>query len=758
MTNYNYIPSNIHHYGINNINSFTSDPEFYSLWSGYDPSKLGKTYDPMYLYSKLREEGRDLGSTLTSCVDRTYIAWPHSQNTNFCDIWPWEIAAEEGLDFEDKFFQSLSFVRNQMTSKKFKAQTDPSYDLSSLYEDYYRVPTEEHFKASQDMAKKTNYYCLLHAIYDVGKRQADTNFNNPLLTSEYPITMNMYPKEMRDMVIALSQKMYGEQSISTTTGQDYDFASFTDNLGRGEVMMFYDTDELLVPTSHEMFCYESNIRTIMSKNPNEFSLREAERDISQRDYDGNGIGFTDSTYGMRVIMAAIKSIEDNQIQSQNENVAFHRMSDIIKKYPVLTEIAQDKKIFFEKLDELSIICKTIQSEYDARNFKRAALRKTDAFAHSFVTANFFLKYASSTPEKFLMESLTDEEKQIYDSVIGKTGVTATIDVVDTIGTKVSGIDKNWMEKLCSIANKKIDGISTKSTLFEGIDTLSKSNLFDQFYPMALKNVPIDFDQIKNSQHAETLLFLRDLLSLESLDPMTIADLIVKGIEITPENEHSIEMLRATVIKDVFDYNMAQMKDKDNSNYTYNAIIQKLFVTKLVSSNPQIMRNTNKVQNTVEVPLLYSDLTPMVDYCHKEIQTALIEGKSSDECLDEVIDKLNQQDEDQKLPIITSPRKANDSLTDFIDFTLQISKNDNQTREALVERQKKIDFYLQSVVPNDTKREEISKVWSWYGPELLKNQSPRLLSLLIADYEIARSELVPSKKNTEDLTMESGVKK
>lgn len=756
MPNYNYIPSNIHHYGINNVDSYTSDPEFYSLWSGYDQSKVGKTYDPMYKYAKLREEGLDLRRTLSRSIDRTYVAWSHSQNTNFCDIWPWEMAQKEGLDFEDKYFQTLSFVRNQMISKKFKAQVDQTYDLSSLYEDYYRVPTEEHFKASQDMSKKGNYYCLLHAIHEVGKRQADATNNNPLLDGEYPISMNMYPKEMRDMIVALSQKMYGDKAISTTKGQDYDFVSFTDNLGRGEVMMFYDTDELFVPTSHEMFCYESTIRTIMSKSPNEFYLHEAEKAISSHDHDGNGIGFTDSTYGLRVIMSAIKSIEDNQIQSQNENVAFHRMSEIIKKYPVLTEIAHDKKLFFEKLDELSIICKTVQAEYDARNFKRAALRKTDSFAQSFVNYNFFLKYASSTPDKFLLESLTEAEKQIYDSVIGKTGITPDIEVVDTIGMKVSDLDREWLEKLCHNATKHIDSIAKTNTLLSGNLALTKTGLFEQFYPTALKNVPIDFSKFQDSPHAESIFFLRDLLALESLEPMAVANMFVSGMEITPENAKAVETLRASVIKDVCDYNMAQMQDKDK--YTYNDIIQKLFVTKLVSANQHVMANTNKVQSSIEVPALYSDLTPLVSYCRGKIQAALIDGKSSDECLDEVIDKLNEQDKQQQSPLGISPRKTNDSLTDFIDFTLQISKNDNRTSAALQERKEKIDFYLQSLVPNDTKREKMSEVWSWYGPELLKEQSPRLLSLLVADFEIARSDLVPSKKNDDNLTIESSAKK
>lgn len=481
----------------------------------------------------------------------------------------------------------------------------------------------------------------------------------------------------------------------------------------------------------------------MSKDPNELYLREAERAISSHDHDGNGIGFTDSTYGLRVIMAAIKSIDENQIQSQNENIGFHRMSEIIKKYPVLTEIARDKKLFFEKLDELSIICKTVQAEYDARNFKRAALRKTDNFAQSFVNGNFFIKYAGSTPDKFLLESLTDAEKQIYDSVIGKTGITPDIEVVDTIGTKVSDLDREWLEKLCHNATKHIDGIAKTTTLLDGTVALTETRLFEQFYPTALKNVPIDFSKLQDSPNAESIFFLRDLLALESLEPMAVADMFVRGIEITPENAKAVETLRASVIKDVYDYNMAQMQDKDQ--YTYNDIIQKLFVTKLVSTNPQVMANTNKSQVSIEVPALYSDLTPLVSYCQGEIQAALIEGKSSDECLDVVIDKLNKQDEQQQLPITTSPRKTNDPLTDFIDFTLQISKNDNHTKKALAERQKKLDYFLQGIIADDTKREELSKVCSWYGPELLKEQSPRLLSLLVADFEIARSDLVSTKK-------------
>lgn len=308
---YFYLPSNLHYYSINNVGKFVSDPEFYSLWSGYDPSALGTFNDPMFLFEKLKGEGLDLRKKLQDCIERAFEVMP---GENVCDVLRVEAEQKGGLTYRDSYFRQLSFVRDKIQSKKFNAKNDPTFDLSGMYKDFYDIPSEEQYKAAALMSEKENYYCLLHALYEVGNMQLG-EISGDKYAAEYPISINSYPNDMKDMIVALAKKMYGDKCISSTNGKDFNFVSFVDNLGRGEVMMFSDTSEFLVPTQYEIGSYSNKVVTIMKSNPDPYDLEQVKKLMKNRDYDYNGYDFVDGTYGLRTVIAAIKSISENKIES-----------------------------------------------------------------------------------------------------------------------------------------------------------------------------------------------------------------------------------------------------------------------------------------------------------------------------------------------------------------------------------------------------------------------------------------------------------
>lgn len=366
-----------------------------------------------------------------------------------------------------------------------------------------------------------------------------------------------------------------------------------------------------------------------------------------------------------------------------------------------------------------------------------------SFTTSFINNEFRRKYAKANSDMFLDMSLTGPEKEVYDKVVSKGGNTANVPVVDSVGKKVSNLDSTWLNSLCDMAKSCVDGMDKDSVYVDAVTALNNSRIFDMFYPVALKNMPIDYSKLQGSEHIKEISFLQQLLNMEKLDPMTVVNMFMKDIDITPENKQAVETVKASIINDVYNFNLSQ--NKEENKVSYNDIIKKLFISKVVVSNLKVMSNTNKYSNQIEVPMMYRDMSPLVNYCHKEIETAAMDGKSAQVCSDGLINNLNIQGQQDELVSPTSIRTENNFLTDYIDFIMNISFGDDMTVNAMKGRTAKIDDYLHDFIVDAAKRDEISKVWGYYGPEILKGVSPEVLPLLVADFEVARSGLSMDNK-------------
>lgn len=767
MINYHSIISNLHYSPeISNVEGLFSDiinaktyqesTYFLSQFKGYNPEiekdyKAGELYvDRGKLLSGLGQEIKMLEEKFDMALNRCYQTWYAPGANSFLSPFSWQLRHNSGDDYESEYLEQIVHIATRIVEEK---------DSSKLYEHLNKIPKKEDIRAAEKMSEKENYYCLQNAIYEVYEKQMEKT-DKP--TSTYPITLNMYPRKMQAMVELLVEKTHGKNNMKRTSGKDYDFLSFVDDIGRGEAMMFYDVSDILIPIAHTTYSYEGCMNIMSRSQIDESITRDTERQIISREYDYDTLQFTDSTYSIRVIMAAIESIQKNRIDSRNENIPQeeHRLSEIIKKYPILTEVARDKNLFFSKIDELVVISKIIQAEYDARNysylaqknFKRAA-RIENYFSYDFRNAKNIHSMNDYSVDFFLNNSLTEDEKKIMESLLAQQPLQENpIPVVSFIEEKAKKIKQECFDTFCNVCQKKID-TKTKENLnfLEVINQLNEDKSIQGISRLMILSPNHNFLENVDEKYQEHVSFLRTVLKSNDLNPLEVANALIEGIEITKENSNAIRMMQNHAVVEMLNYSQA---NKKGDYYPYSDIVQKLLIMRMVASNEQLMKNSNKANIDIELPLLYRDLTHMVELCQQQLQENLTVDGSFGNYLERISKKITEHGESRYFSNRLRDNSQNKELNAFLDFTLNISSNGNNIVEKIEERQHKIDYYLQDIIIDEQKRKEIGEVWGFYGPELLEEQSPRLMAVFVANFVRATSKLDMKTTKHE----ETGIKK
>ena len=598
VVNYGEIPSNLYYFGKNMrdypnfMTSVRIDPNYYRIWTGYDKSKEALEGSIPSLYAMT---GYDTSDSLTE----------YSIN----DALRRSVYISPFVDFmngvkEDEVESRYVKANHTLETVEYKKKEGLPIFSSDVCKN-----REDEMEVAQKSNEKWNLYCLHHAIYEAGEMQVNKYGVN---TVKAPIVVNVYPKKMEDMVKAITEKVYGKENVSTTIGKDMDYAAVLDKFGRSQVMVFVDMDRLVVPTASQLDRFESiaAYKAYIMKGIDP-SLAKASFENHVHEVEASGkYDFFDMGYGIRAIMGAIESVRENKISSFDETVSFHPISSIIERYPMLVDIAKNEELFYSKLDEIAVMAKTLQSEYDFVNVKRLG-SPSDSFLKAYNTDLFL----TSSSEEILSRTLTDEEKGI---VLPKAETKVNIPPIeDSVNADYDELKSKYLGYLLAYT-ANVSGKYAKGSddILDLINRSKEDSYISSLNISMLKSLNLDFSKEAGGKYAHQAQFLKYLLDKSDsydFDVDSVFAQMLNGVDISSYDEGALKTIKAQIITEIEHYQDA-VRDKDYAgdiNFEGNKLVGDLMAMQSIAGNAEVMkRSTSFSPDNFDIPSEYYDYSPL----------------------------------------------------------------------------------------------------------------------------------------------------
>jgi len=735
MSEFMSIPNSLHYSELSSIISSSSSllsdiaartySDIRSYRRGYSKAQLmseNKNF-PSILFGELdemEEELADYDITLEKAIKCSFISHYSGSGPQIGDISFWNNSKALGNDYETKFINSLA---SQLYITHNLLNTTDNVDIFSQYT---YLPEKENFELSQLVADKDNYYCLYNALYTAYKQKKKSGkdffstskeLGNPY--SEYPIAINVYPKNLQSLVETLAQRIFS--SKSKIDGKDMDFVSVADSLGRGEVMIFHGEEPILIPTAQTLNSYNSTMSSFLRNDIDRYTKEKYRWKIASRDYDGSSIQFVDSTYSLRVILAAIQSIRANKIDDRNEVIPQpeHKLSEIIKRFPILTEIAKDESLLSAKLPEISVIAKMIQNEYDEYNFSKLTGNNLD----------------KSSINELLNQRLTSEEKVIMAQLQAQQPLESAPPVVSYLHEKVNSVHTTLIEGFFASCEK----LANKKSANDFQNVISEFSDYIQIKNVAMVLCYINdftFLDKMDEKFLPHALFIRTISETKDINPITIAQAVTEGVEVTPDNAHGIQMLQNLAASETEKY--LEKERSGEEGYSRIDLMSDLLLMRVCAFNPDIMKNSKNIN--IDAPLMACDFSPLIERCQQAISLATSNGFTLKEVRKELFNQIElcAASNDFSIFFNNSVQKK-DTSNDFLDVVNLIEQSSLSYEVGEVNKRKeRINEHLASIVPNSKERLVMSDIFSSYVPKLLETKSPESLCKLIVGLECAKS--------------------
>lgn len=543
-------------------------------------------------------------------------------------------------------------------------------DSSSVNPDIHNTYNRQEFEVGLKSRKEENLYGMHHAIYQAGQLQKKViNYE-----TKTPIVMGVYPKETKDMAVAIAKKMYGSENVINTDSKDFDYFSVVDDLGRSEVMMFAEISDLFVPTSAQILEFEFLNKVSRSDYPFTPDQEKVNRlNMQERSFCIRPYNLFDVNYSIRLILATIKSIQENKIDMINEKVSFHSISSMIRQYPVLTEVAKNPEKFNEKLDEIVVIAKKVQSEYDFRNMQTFTFPEISTRNEKFdIYVPLCLHQSDS---KALFESrLSDAELEIAKSLDEEKRLESVPPLENTMKKRVVRMKNDWIEAFLTTSIENTQRLVDKNVDTRvAIDELQKMkhlNSSREFYGFNIfqaKKIFSNTKAINNPQLQKYASFLNYLAEADvsNLDPNEIFNMMMKDTDISNYNLNSLKHIMSNIILTVSEY-QEKIKNMDNIYdimNEYHLLVPRIFSIDLIANNEQQMKKAvNFDMRDYRLPIEYMDITPMI----KKIESLSADGMSEEE----IMDSMSQMYRNDPSAIVQVPLKSyerNAMCESFVNF-------------------------------------------------------------------------------------------
>lgn len=466
-----------------------------------------------------------------------------------------------------------------------------------------KIPLKTNLKTS----KKANLHATYGALYNAGELQEKKSHEGVnSSTDAFPITVQIFPLETKKLVESLLKELYGENIIKSS-GEDLEFISAVDDLGRSEVLVFADTNELYIPTNQEYFMYsntkkhftqkleESKI-LVFKKNPVEI--------MRDRDYSTGFFEFFDMGYSVRVIASAIQSIKQNEIISLNEVIPMHSVSSVIKDYPILTHIAKHPEDLKEHIKELSVIAKVLQIEYDQRNYQNLRFNIDE------------LKFRKdyNGPENFDLEMLTEEKKGILQklkNVEEEVHIPEVVDYEEKVFEETKKDTPNAIaDKMRYIISKNNPEEKSIKEIYDSIESTVLYSSYDINTWIKEGYLVADCDE-QNLKHVQFLDYLAHM-DFKNLNANEIISKNFESMDLSQYDSETISCIKAIIISKVAEYHKNIKAAKDESDYQGSLeYLSDLSIINAITNSPQIIERKHHFDiSQYDIPIEYLDISDL----------------------------------------------------------------------------------------------------------------------------------------------------